>query len=61
MTLAPPPSAFADTVPARLVVSCATAADPVGSARSAAYLKDVAPFLGIPAPPTPRAHTAVRA
>lgn len=50
MTLAPPPSALADTVLERLVVSYATAADPVRAERSAAYLKGVAPFIGIPAP-----------
>ncbi|WP_329032013.1 DNA alkylation repair protein [Streptomyces sp. NBC_01725] len=50
MTLAPPPSDLADTVLARLVVGYATAADPVRAERSAAYLKGVAPFLGIPAP-----------
>ncbi|MFD3523494.1 DNA alkylation repair protein [Streptomyces sp. NPDC058653] len=50
MTLAPPPSALADTVLGRLTVAYATAADPVRAERSAAYLKGVAPFLGIPAP-----------
>lgn len=50
MTLAPPPSALADTVLARLTVGYATAADPVRAERSAAYMKGVAPFLGIPTP-----------
>ncbi|TXL88268.1 DNA alkylation repair protein [Streptomyces sp. IB2014 016-6] len=50
MTLAPPPSDLADTVLARLVVGYATAADPVRAEQSGAYLKGVAPFLGIPAP-----------
>lgn len=50
MTLAPPPCALADTVLDRLTVGYATAADPARAERSAAYLKGVAPFLGIPAP-----------
>lgn len=50
MTLAPPPSDLTDTVLARLTAAYATAADPVRAERSAAYLKGVAPFLGIPTP-----------
>ncbi|WP_329390695.1 DNA alkylation repair protein [Streptomyces sp. NBC_01716] len=50
MTLVPPPSALADTVLERLTVGYAAAADPVQAERSAAYLKDIAPFIGIPAP-----------
>lgn len=50
MTLVPPPSALADTVLERLTVGYAAAADPAQAERSAAYLKGVAPFLGIPTP-----------
>lgn len=50
MTLAPPPSALADTVLDRLVVVYATAADPVRAEHSAGYMKGIAPFLGIPTP-----------
>ncbi|MFI6693732.1 DNA alkylation repair protein [Streptomyces sp. NPDC050433] len=50
MTLVPPPSALADTVVARLTAGYATAADPVRAERAAAYMKGVAPFLGIPTP-----------
>lgn len=50
MTLAAPPSDLADTVLARLTAAYTTAADPVRAERSVAYMKGVAPFLGIPTP-----------
>ncbi|WGP08837.1 MULTISPECIES: DNA alkylation repair protein [Streptomyces] len=46
----PPVSALADTVLERLVAAYAPAADPVRAEAAAAYMKHVAPFLGIPAP-----------
>ncbi|MFB7258920.1 DNA alkylation repair protein [Streptomyces nojiriensis] len=49
----PPPvphSALADTLLERLTGAYAAAADPVRARDMAAYMKDVAPFLGIPAP-----------
>jgi hypothetical protein len=45
-----PPSELADTVRARLTVLYPTAADPGRAASAAAYMKDVASFLGIPTP-----------
>ena len=45
-----PPSALADTVLERLTAAYAAAADPVRAATLRAYMKDVAPFLGIPTP-----------
>lgn len=45
-----PHSALADTVLERLTVAYAGAADPVRAAGMRAYMKDVAPFLGIPTP-----------
>ncbi|MFF4249247.1 DNA alkylation repair protein [Streptomyces sp. NPDC001822] len=45
-----PPSALADTVLYRLVRVYPEAADPERAAQAAAYMKNVAPFLGIPAP-----------
>ncbi len=45
-----PASALADAVLARLTDAYPAAADPERAARSAAYLRGVAPFLGIPAP-----------
>ncbi|WP_250404317.1 DNA alkylation repair protein [Streptomyces cellostaticus] len=56
MTAAPPApphvprSALADAVLERLTVTYAAAADPERAAAMRAYMKDVAPFLGIPAP-----------
>jgi 3-methyladenine DNA glycosylase AlkD len=47
---APPPSAFADTVLARLPAVYGAAADPERAARMRAYMKDVAPFLGLASP-----------
>ncbi|GHF58239.1 DNA alkylation repair protein [Streptomyces griseosporeus] len=43
-----PPSALADTVLERLTATYAGAADPGRAATMRAYMKDVAPFLGIP-------------
>lgn len=45
-----PRSGLADTVLERLTVAYAAAADPVRAAGARAYMKDVAPFLGIPTP-----------
>ncbi|MFF5018194.1 DNA alkylation repair protein [Streptomyces sp. NPDC001165] len=45
-----PPSALADTVLERLTATYAAAADPARAAAMRAYMKDVAPFLGIPTP-----------
>ena len=45
-----PHSLLADTVLERLTLLYPTAADPVRAPSAAAYMKDVAPFLGIPAP-----------
>ncbi|MEW2064703.1 DNA alkylation repair protein [Streptomyces sp. NPDC007002] len=47
---APPVSSLADIVLERLVAAYAPAADPVRAEGAAAYMKHVAPFLGIPAP-----------
>ncbi|KUL20955.1 DNA alkylation repair protein [Streptomyces regalis] len=49
-TLEVPRSVLADTVLARLTAAYAAAADPKRAATAQAYLKDVAPFLGIPTP-----------
>ena len=45
-----PSSPLADTVLDRLTSAYASAADPEQAARMRAYMKDVAPFLGIPTP-----------
>lgn len=45
-----PGSALADTLLERLTGTYAAAADPVRAEAMTAYMKDVAPFLGIPAP-----------
>ncbi|MCZ0990446.1 DNA alkylation repair protein [Streptomyces diastatochromogenes] len=45
-----PPSALADTVLERLTATYAAAADPGRAVPMRAYMKDVAPFLGIPTP-----------
>ncbi|WP_055569146.1 DNA alkylation repair protein [Streptomyces atriruber] len=45
-----PSSDLADTVLERLVVSYPEAADPERSAQMKAYMKDIAPFLGLPSP-----------
>ncbi|MFD9411853.1 DNA alkylation repair protein [Streptomyces sp. NPDC059989] len=45
-----PSSALADTLLERLTGTYAGAADPVRAAAMTAYMKDVAPFLGIPTP-----------
>jgi 3-methyladenine DNA glycosylase AlkD len=45
-----PRSALADTVLERLTAAYAAAADPGRAATARAYMKDVAPFLGIPTP-----------
>ncbi|WP_374229042.1 DNA alkylation repair protein [Streptomyces sp. DH8] len=47
---APPDSVLADAVLERLVAAYAPAADPARAEGAAAYMKHVAPFLGIPAP-----------
>ncbi|MFE7776967.1 DNA alkylation repair protein [Streptomyces sp. NPDC057445] len=48
--LAPPRSDLADTVLERLTAGYAAAADPVRAAEAAAYMKNIAPFLGIRTP-----------
>ncbi|MFI7343011.1 DNA alkylation repair protein [Streptomyces sp. NPDC050085] len=48
--IAPPPSALADTVLSRLPAVYGAAADPERAAAMRAYMKDVAPFLGLPSP-----------
>ncbi|MFG2983947.1 DNA alkylation repair protein [Streptomyces sp. NPDC048258] len=45
-----PRSVLADTLLERLTGAYAAAADPVRAAAMTAYMKDVAPFLGIPTP-----------
>ncbi|MFI1071050.1 DNA alkylation repair protein [Streptomyces puniciscabiei] len=45
-----PPSALADTVLERLTAVFAAAADPGRAGPMRAYMKDVAPFLGVPTP-----------
>ncbi|WP_406206508.1 DNA alkylation repair protein [Streptomyces sp. NBC_01017] len=45
-----PRSGLADTVLERLTATYAAAADPLRAAGARAYMKDVAPFLGIPTP-----------
>ncbi|WP_406417640.1 DNA alkylation repair protein [Streptomyces sp. NBC_01614] len=45
-----PRSGLADTVLERLTAMYAAAADPLRAAGARAYMKDVAPFLGIPTP-----------
>ncbi|MFD4901801.1 DNA alkylation repair protein [Streptomyces sp. NPDC058411] len=45
-----PESALADTVLSRLTTLYPQVADPVRAAGAAAYMKNVAPFLGIPTP-----------
>ncbi|MFJ6636100.1 DNA alkylation repair protein [Streptomyces sp. NPDC091376] len=50
MTLPVPRSALADTVLERLTVTYTGAADPVRAREAAAYMKDIAPFLGIRTP-----------
>ncbi|MFC9296760.1 DNA alkylation repair protein [Streptomyces sp. NPDC057011] len=45
-----PPSVLADTLLERLTATYAGAADPARARAMAAYMKDVAPFLGIPTP-----------
>ncbi|MFI9193412.1 DNA alkylation repair protein [Streptomyces californicus] len=47
---APPGSPLADAVLTRLVAAYTPAADPVRAQVAAAYMKHVAPFLGIPTP-----------
>ncbi|MFR9797377.1 DNA alkylation repair protein [Streptomyces sp. MS06] len=46
----PPAGALADTVLQRLTTVYAAAADPSTAAAMQSYMKDVAPFLGLPAP-----------
>ncbi|MGY0022417.1 DNA alkylation repair protein [Streptomyces sp. cg35] len=46
----PPPSTLADTVLDRLPVVYGAAADPERAAQMRAYMKDVAPFLGLTSP-----------
>lgn len=43
-------SDLADTVMERLTATYPTAADPVRAAQAQAYMKNIAPFLGLPAP-----------
>ncbi|MEU6846987.1 DNA alkylation repair protein [Streptomyces sp. NPDC046716] len=50
MSVVPPPSAWADTVLDRLTTVYPAAADPERAERMRAYMKDVAPFLGLPSP-----------
>ncbi|MEU0396241.1 DNA alkylation repair protein [Streptomyces sp. NPDC006208] len=50
MTYAVPRSDLADTVMDRLTAVYPTGADAARAAQAAAYMKDVAPFLGIPTP-----------
>lgn len=45
-----PRSGLADTILERLTATYAAAADPERAAAARAYMKDVAPFLGIPTP-----------
>ncbi|MFJ8538019.1 DNA alkylation repair protein [Streptomyces sp. NPDC093591] len=49
-TLQVPRSVLADTVLERLTAAYAAAADPHRAVTARAYMKDVAPFLGIPTP-----------
>ncbi|MFH8803214.1 DNA alkylation repair protein [Streptomyces sp. NPDC017936] len=49
-TIGVPPSALADTVLERLTAAYGAAADPTRAAAMSAYMKDVAPFLGLPTP-----------
>ncbi|WP_345021526.1 DNA alkylation repair protein [Streptomyces shaanxiensis] len=49
-TLEVPRSALADTVLERLTAAYTAAADPERAVAARAYMKDVAPFLGIPTP-----------
>ncbi|MFI7388162.1 DNA alkylation repair protein [Streptomyces sp. NPDC049813] len=58
---APPPSAFADTVLARLPAVYGGAADPRRAAQMRAYMKDVAPFLGLASPVRRELSTVVLA
>ncbi|PSM40889.1 DNA alkylation repair protein [Streptomyces dioscori] len=46
----PPHSVLADTLLARLTVSYPAAADPERAAAARAYMKDIAPFLGLTTP-----------
>ncbi|WP_018532504.1 MULTISPECIES: DNA alkylation repair protein [unclassified Streptomyces] len=48
--ITPPPSAYADTVLGRLPAVYGAAADPERAAQMRAYMKDVAPFLGLTSP-----------
>ncbi|WP_409056384.1 DNA alkylation repair protein [Streptomyces sp. SYP-A7185] len=50
MSATVPHSELADTVMERLTVTYAASADPVRAARAQAYMKDIAPFLGLPSP-----------
>ncbi len=50
MSVTVPRSALADTVLDRLVVTYASAADPRRGEQMSAYMKDVAPFLGLASP-----------
>ncbi|MFJ8543757.1 DNA alkylation repair protein [Streptomyces sp. NPDC093586] len=45
-----PHSPYADTVMERPIAVCAAAADPGRAAAMRAYMKDVAPFLGLTTP-----------
>lgn len=50
MSVTVPPSPLADTVLERLAAHYAEAADPVRAADMRAYMRDIAPFLGIGSP-----------
>ncbi|MGV9881279.1 DNA alkylation repair protein [Streptomyces sp. NPDC003006] len=50
MSVTVPRSDLADTVLARLLPSCTAAADPRRAAQMRAYMKDIAPFLGLTSP-----------
>lgn len=50
MSVTVPHSDLADTVMERLTAAYAPSADPARAARAQAYMKDIAPFLGLPTP-----------
>ncbi|WP_405655394.1 DNA alkylation repair protein [Streptomyces sp. RK9] len=61
MSVTVPPSSLADTVVERLVARYAEAADPVRAAEMRAYMKDIAPFLGLSSPVRRALHRDVLA
>ncbi|MFF1710207.1 DNA alkylation repair protein [Streptomyces sp. NPDC058268] len=50
MSVTVPHSPLADTVMERLTATYAASADPARAAQAQAYMKDIAPFLGLPTP-----------